>query len=315
MKNNGTELIERKARIFNIQKYNMYDGPGVRTLVFFQGCPLRCKWCANPEGLEKKYKIMFKKDSCINCGKCVDICETGVHTMDGNIHCVDNNKSCIGCGKCISICPKSALNLVGKDMKISELLDIIEEDRVFYETSGGGVTLGGGEVLMQPEAAISLLMACKDVGINTAIETCGYTTSQVILKAAEFVDLFLFDIKHIDSDKHLHWTGVRNEQILENLDQLLKNRYNVQIRMPLLKGVNDDPEDLKKLMELLEKYRGFKNFKGIDLLPYHKMGINKYKQLGKEYSLKNEVVLNDEDLNRIESLVKKYDLPVKVIRH
>ena len=315
MKNNGTELIERKARIFNIQKYNMYDGPGVRTLVFFQGCPLRCKWCANPEGLEKKYKIMFKKDNCINCGKCVDICETGVHTMDGNIHCVDNNKSCIGCGKCISICPKSALNLVGKDMKISELLDIIEEDRIFYETSGGGVTLGGGEVLMQPEAAISLLMACKDVGINTAIETCGYTTSQVILKAAEFADLFLFDIKHIDSDKHLYWTGVRNEQILENLDQLLKNRYNVQIRMPLLKGVNDDPEDLKKLMELLEKYRGFKNFKGIDLLPYHKMGINKYKQLGKEYSLKNEVVLNDEDLNRIESLVKKYDLPVKVIRH
>lgn len=315
MKNNGTELIERKARIFNIQKYNMYDGPGVRTLVFFQGCPLRCKWCANPEGLEKKYKIMFKNDNCINCGKCVEVCETSVHTMDGNIHCVDNNKSCIGCGKCISICPKSALNLVGKDMKISELLDIIEEDRIFYETSGGGVTLGGGEVLMQPEAAISLLMACKDVGINTAIETCGYTTSQVILKAAEFVDLFLFDIKHIDSDKHLHWTGVRNEQILENLDQLLKNRYNVQIRMPLLKGVNDDPEDLEKLMELFEKYRGFKNFKGIDLLPYHKMGINKYKQLGKEYSLKNEVVLNDEDLNRIESLVKKYDLPVKVIRH
>ncbi|MDU1323302.1 MAG: choline TMA-lyase-activating enzyme [Clostridium botulinum] len=317
MSNGNLGIIERKARIFNIQKYNMYDGDGIRTLVFFQGCPLRCKWCANPEGLEKKYRVMLKSNLCVNCGACVSACPVGIHTISNKTlkHEVNRDIDCIGCGKCKEACLKSAISIVGEEKTISELLKIVEEDRTFYEMSGGGVTLGGGEVLMQPEAATSLLMACKQEGINTAIETCGYTKLETILKVAEFVDLFLFDIKNINPDRHHELTGVRNERILENLQELLKNKYNVKIRMPLLKGINDSQDEIEKTMEFLLPYKDYKNFKGIDLLPYHKMGVNKYNQLGMEYPIKDDPSLKNEDLDRIESWIKKYDLPVKVIRH
>ncbi|AWI07139.1 choline TMA-lyase-activating enzyme [Clostridium drakei] len=317
MSNGTLGVIERKATIFNIQKYNMYDGDGVRTLIFFQGCPLRCKWCANPEGMIKKNRVMFKSNLCVDCGACVSVCPTGIHTMNSVTlkHEVNNDIDCIGCGKCKDACIKSAISIVGEVKTISELLKIVEEDRTFYEVSGGGVTLGGGEVLMQPEAASSLLMACKQSGINTAIETCGYAKLESVLKVAEFTDLFLFDIKHINSDKHFQWTGVRNEQILENLKELLHRKYNVKIRMPLLKGVNDQREDIQKTMEFLKPYKDYRNFKGIDLLPYHKMGVNKYKQLGMEYPIKDDPSLTDEDLNRIEEWIKQYDLSAKVIRH
>ncbi|AKA71609.1 choline TMA-lyase-activating enzyme [Clostridium scatologenes] len=317
MSNGTLGVIERKATIFNIQKYNMYDGDGVRTLIFFQGCPLRCKWCANPEGMIKKNRVMFKSNLCVDCGACVSVCPAGIHTMNSVTlkHEVNNDIDCIGCGKCKDACIKSAISIVGEVKTISELLKIVEEDRTFYEVSGGGVTLGGGEVLMQPEAASSLLMACKQSGINTAIETCGYAKLESVLKVAEFTDLFLFDIKHINSDKHFQWTGVRNEQILENLKELLHRKYNVKIRMPLLKGVNDQREDIQKTMEFLKPYKDYRNFKGIDLLPYHKMGVNKYKQLGMEYPIKDDPSLTDEDLNRIEEWIKQYDLSAKVIRH
>ena len=317
MSNSNLGVIERKATIFNIQKYNMYDGPGVRTLIFFQGCPLRCKWCANPEGMIRRPRIMFKSNMCVDCGACVDVCPVGKHVFSNETmkHEVRRDIDCIGCGKCVDACLKSALSVVGEVKTISELLEIVEEDRTFYEVSGGGVTLGGGEVLMQPEAASSLLMACKQEGINTAIETCGYAKLESVLKVAEFTDLFLFDIKHINSDKHFQWTGVRNEQILENLQELLRRKYNVKIRMPLLKGVNDCQDDIENVMKFLTPFKDYKNFKGVDLLPYHKMGVNKYNQLGVEYPITGDPSLSNEDLDRIEGWIKKYDLPVKVIRH
>lgn len=317
MENKNLGIIERKATIFNVQKYNMYDGPGVRTLIFFQGCPLRCKWCANPEGMIKKYRVMFKSNSCVNCGACVSVCPVGIHTISNESlkHEANRNIECIGCRKCVDACLNSALSIVGEVKTISELVEIVEEDRAFYEASGGGVTLGGGEVLMQPEAASSLLMACKQEGINTAIETCGYAKLESVLKVAEFTDLFLFDIKHINSDKHFELTGVRNEQILENLKELLRRKYKVKIRMPLLKGVNDRKEDIEDIIKFLIPFKDYKNFKGIDLLPYHKMGVNKYKQLGIEYPIEGDPSLSNEDLNKIEGWIKKYDLSVKVIRH
>lgn len=317
MSNVNLGTIERKATIFNIQKYNMYDGDGIRTIVFFQGCPLRCKWCANPEGMLKKHRVMLKSNLCENCGACVSACPVGIHTISTETlkHEVNRDIECIGCGKCKDACLKSAISIIGEVKTISELLKIVEEDRTFYEMSGGGVTLGGGEVLMQPEAASSLLMACKQEGINTAIETCGYAKLESVLKVAQFTDLFLFDIKHIDSDKHFQLTGVRNEQILENLKELLRLKYNVKIRMPLLKGVNDDKDEIEKVMEFLNPYKDYKNFKGIDLLPYHKMGVHKYTQLGLEYPIKDDPSLKNEDLDRIEGWIKKYDLNVKVVRH
>ncbi|MBZ9634271.1 choline TMA-lyase-activating enzyme [Clostridium sp. FP1] len=316
MSNTKVAVIERKALIFNVQKYNMYDGPGIRTLVFFKGCPLRCKWCANPEGLERKHQVMYKRDSCINCGACVSVCPASIHVISKELkHEVLRNIDCIGCRKCEDACTESALSIVGQVKTVSELMEIIQEDVMFYDVSGGGVTLGGGEVLMQPEFAANLLMACKQEGINTAIETSGYAKREAILKVAEFTDLFLFDIKHIEPERHYKLTGVHNERILENLKELLHLRYNVKVRMPLLKGINDNQDEIERVIEFLMPFRNYKNFKGIDLLPYHKLGVNKYTQLGMDYPIEGDPSLSSEELDMIESWIKKYDFPVAVIKH
>ena len=309
-------VIERKAFIFNKQKYNMYDGPGVRTLVFFKGCPLRCKWCSNPEGLERKYQIMFKPTTCVSCGSCVPVCPQKIHSISSSgEHIIDRSIDCIGCGQCVEACIPEALKVAGEQVPISELLEYVEQDRAFYDQSGGGVTLGGGEVTSQPEAAINLLQACKQEGLHTAIETCGYTKKETILRFAEYVDLFLFDLKHIDPDRHFELTGVRNEMILENLEELIMKRNHVKVRMPMLKGINDSEAEIRGVIEFLKPFRNFKNFEGIDLLPYHKLGVNKYVQLGMDYPIEGDPSLDDADLDRIEGWIREYDFPVSVIRH
>jgi choline TMA-lyase-activating enzyme len=317
MRKANAEPLERKALIFNIQKYNMYDGPGIRTIVFFKGCPLRCKWCSNPEGLVRKHQVMFKKNSCSNCGACAAVCPVGMHTMsrETGIHEVRRDIECIGCRKCKESCPWAALEITGETKTISQLLQVIKEDEEFYEISGGGVTLGGGECTNQPEAAINLLMACKEEGLNTAIETCGYTKTEKMLKIAEYVDLFLFDVKHMDPQRHNELTGVNNELILYNLQELLQRRYNVHVRMPILKGINDSEIEIRKIIEFLLPYRDYPNFKGIDLLPYHKLGVNKYEQLDKEYSLKGDPSLTEKELEQIERWLLEYNFPVVIVRH
>ena len=277
MEQANTGAIERKALIFNVQKYNMYDGPGIRTIVFFKGCPLRCKWCANPEGLERKVQVMFKKKSCVDCGLCVQACPVGIHTISKETgkHEVRRDIDCTGCRKCIQVCPQAALEITGQVKTVSELLEIVQEDAAFYSMSGGGVTLGGGECTAQTEAARDLLMECKAEGINTAIETCGHIKTDKLLQIAEYVDLFLFDIKHMDPKRHNELTGIGNEQILQNLKELLKRRYNVKVRMPMLKGINDSREEIDQVIQFLLPFRDDPNFKGVDLLPYHKMGVGK----------------------------------------
>lgn len=307
--------MERKALIFNVQKYNMYDGPGLRTIVFFKGCPLRCKWCANPEGLERKVQVMFKKNSCVNCGMCVDVCPVNIHEMVAGEHKVRRDIDCTGCRKCIEVCPRSALEITGQVKTVSELLSLVQEDAAFYEMSGGGVTLGGGECTAQPEAARDLLRECKAEGINTAIETCGHTKTEKLLEIAEYVDLFLFDIKHMDAKRHNELTGIGNELILHNLKELLKRRYNVKVRMPMLKGINDSKEEIDQVIQFLFPFRDDPNFKGVDLLPYHKMGVGKYSQLDKPYAIEDDPSLSQEDLDRIEGWLKEYNFPVNVVRH
>lgn len=308
-------MIERKALIFNIQKYNMYDGPGVRTMVFFKGCPVRCKWCSNPEGQQRKFQVMYKKDLCVHCGACVSSCPAGVHAMSNGQHSFVNGSECIGCRKCEEVCPKQALRIAGEQKSISELLRVVEEDKSFYDVSGGGLTMGGGEALMQAEAATSLAMACKQKGISTAIETCGYAKPEVVTRIAEFIDYFLYDVKHMDTDKHYELTGVHNELILGNLQLLLENKHNVKIRLPLLKGYNDGEPELKELIRFLLPYKNDKNFQGVDVLPYHKMGVNKFGQLGWDYLIKDNPVLTEEDLARIEGYFKEADMAVSIVRH
>lgn len=308
-------MIERKARISNIQKYNMYDGPGIRTLVFFKGCPLRCVWCSNPEGQKYHHQILYKEDLCTQCRMCVEVCPTDTHYLDPVTfeHKV-RDINCTGCGKCVEVCPTNALAVTGEDKSITELLEIIEEDRHFYHT-GGGVTLGGGEVLMQPEAATNLLATCKYAGINTAIETCGYAKREVVVGVAEHTDLFLYDVKHMIPEEHYRVTGVRNELILDNLKWLLDNNHNVKIRIPLIKGVNDSEENLRLLLEFLSPYKDFKNLQGIDLLPYHKMGVHKYNQLGWKYPFEDAQKFSQEELAKVENYLQGHGIVVALIAH
>lgn len=316
-RNADAAMIERKAMIFNIQKYNMHDGHGVRTLVFFKGCPLRCRWCSNPEGQMRQYQVLFKKDLCIHCGACVPACPVGIHRMSpqSGFHESDPGIECIGCRKCEQACTSSALAVVGELKSISELLEIIEEDKPFYDMSGGGVTLGGGDPLLQPEAAANLLMACKHRGIGTAVETCGYARSEALLKVARHTDLFLYDLKHMDSARHYELTGVRNESILANLKMLLEERHAVRVRLPLLKHVNDGADNLSHFVRFLLPYRGSRNFLGVDILPYHKLGTHKYGQLGWEYTVNADSGLNDTDLMRVAASFTQHDIPVSVLRH
>lgn len=308
-------MLERKAFIFNIQKYNTHDGDGVRTLVFFKGCPLRCRWCSNPESQRRRPQIMVQRRLCTDCGTCVSVCPARVHVMTPQGHALDVEKECIGCRKCEEQCPSSALSMVGKPMAISDIVDTVEEDRPFYEMSGGGVTLSGGEALMQPEAAVSLLAACRQRGINTAVETSGYAKPETVLEAARHIDLFLFDLKHMDPERHMELTGVHNALIHQNAKLLLDSKHNVRIRLPLLKNINDDASELEAIADFLSPYRGYSNFKGIDILPYHKLGVGKYAQLGLEYQLEDTHSLSEDDIRRISDFFAKRHFQVSVLRH
>lgn len=308
-------MVERKARIFNIQKYNTHDGDGVRTLVFFKGCPLRCRWCSNPESQKPGPQIMAQQRLCTDCGACVAACPAGVHVMTPQGHAIDPAKECLGCGRCEEACPASALSLIGKPMTVSEIADIVEEDRPFYEMSGGGVTLSGGEALMQPEAAISLLAACRGRGISTAVETSGYAKPEILLEAAAHVDLFLFDIKHMDPGRHAELTGVHNALVHQNLRLLLDRRHNVKIRLPLLRGVNDGEAELEAIAAFLAPYRGANHLKGLDILPYHKLGVGKYAQIGRRYELEDDCSLSEGDIGRVSGFLAGRGFNVSVLRH
>ena len=269
--------------IFDIQRYSIYDGPGIRTTVFLKGCPLRCIWCHNPESQSANIELSFKQEKCAQCGICGDVCPNHVHRFDRGVHTISRDK-CVKCGRCVSSCPYGALKLYGREIEVREVMKEVLKDIKYYKNSGGGMTISGGEPLFQPEFTAQLLQAAKYAGIDTCIETCGYAGRNVFKGLFGLVDLYIFDYKVTDKSEHQKLTGVDNELIMGNLQYLYDRGRSIILRCPLVPGINDTKEHLAAIAALCSKYPMIKS---VEIMPYHNMGRGKYTELGRKYSLAN----------------------------
>lgn len=272
-----------KAKIFEIKRFAVHDGNGIRTTVFFKGCPLKCVWCHNPEGIDFSPELAYYESKCIGCGECVSVCPEGAHGIFRNGHTIDREK-CVGCGKCADVCIGNALTFYGREMSVSEVMAKLLEDREFYENSGGGVTLSGGECLMQADFCTELLKRLKEQGIHTAVDTCGYVSKSILDKVIPYTDIFLYDIKAIDEDVHIRCTGKPNRIILDNIKYLDKKGKKTEVRIPYVPGYNDD--QIEKIAELLS---GLKHLTKVRVLPYHRYAAGKYDALNMENSLPDTI--------------------------
>ena len=253
------------ATIFDIQKCSFIDGPGIRTTVFFKGCNLKCKWCHNPESQSPKPEMMIRKNRCVGCGKCFEKCPNDL-------------KSCDLCGKCTVYCPASVREIVGKEYTVDEVLSEIVADKLFYASSGGGVTFSGGECMLWADFLVELLRQCKENDIHTAVDTAGCVPFESFLKVLPYTDMFLYDLKAFSDDLHREGTGASNRLILENLKRLSdETDRDIIIRIPVIPGYNADKEELSAMAGFLSTLR----IKKVELLPYHTMGDHKYEALGK----------------------------------
>jgi len=299
----------KKGIIFDIKRYAIHDGPGIRTTVFFKGCPLRCWWCHNPEGVFLEPELIFKENRCIReCAECVKSCGIKALSRDRQFIFIDREK-CNLCGDCINVCPSGALEIIGKEMSISEVMKEIEKENIFYDESEGGVTFSGGEPLMQPEFLIALLEKCKALTIHTAMDTCGHASSEIITKISNKVDFFLYDIKIMDEEKHKEYTGVTNSLILENLKKLAEAEITLAVRFPIIPGINDDNANIMKMAEFI---LSLKTIKDISLLPYHRAGSEKYKRLKKADKMEGTQIPSKDKITEIKKKLECYGFKVKI---
>lgn len=270
------------AFIFDIMRFATHDGPGIRTAVFFKGCPLACPWCHNPESQSYRPDAMYFEERCRRCGDCVPACpEHAIERVDGIPR--TSLDVCRRCGQCRESCPAEARRIAGRRITLRGLIAEIEKDLVFFEESGGGVTLSGGEPLSQPRFVSALLRACRERGIHTAIETCGFAPSSPFLEAALLADLVLFDLKLMDPEIHKRFTGVSNARILANLEALVARGRAVTVRIAVVPGINDGEGETRRFAQYLAGLR----IAGVELLPYHRIGVEKYKRLGMAYRLED----------------------------
>lgn len=265
--------------IFDIQRFSIHDGPGIRTTVFLKGCSLSCLWCHNPESISGKVQLAFYKTKCIACGRCVETCRNGGIVQDEPR--VDR-MACRVCGDCASKCPTEALQVIGRVANVAEVVDVVMRDEPFYNTSGGGVTLSGGEPLCQYDFSLALLRAFKDKGLHTAVETCGLSSWDRLAKLAALTDLFLYDIKAVDPATHARLTGVDNRGILDNARGLAASGTEMIFRAPIVPGLNDSADDLRLLGAFILSLPGEPR---LELMPYHRIGAGKYEALGMIYAL------------------------------
>ena len=277
--------------IFNIQKYSVNDGPGIRSTVFFKGCPLRCRWCSNPESQEIKEEILWSEKSCLRCQHCVKNCPVSAISLNNNRIHIDKNK-CTLCGNCYSECPAHSLEKAGRKVCVQEVITDVLRDLPFYEESGGGITLSGGEVFMQHEFAMELLKAAREEGLHTCIETTGSCSTDIFNELLTYVDFLLIDMKHYDSENHRLFTGMDNNQIIKNIADAIISGKNMLIRIPVIPGFNDSLDDALHFTEKLHSVGADR----CQLLPFHQFGENKYNQLNRAYDYTDVNALHREEL-------------------
>ncbi len=282
------------ALVFNIQRYSLQDGPGIRTTVFLKGCPLSCAWCQNPESRSPTPEILVIEERCVRCGACRRACGKA---LEGE---ASRDEGCLRCGLCVEACPAEARNLIGRRMTVEEIVTEIERDRLFHEESGGGATFSGGEPLSQADALCAILDACGARGIHTAIDTCGYAPLEILLRVAARADMFLYDLKLLDEEKHRTFTGVSNLPILRNLEALARAHPEVRIRVPIIPGINDDPTEIQGIARYVSSLPGVRE---LDLLGYHATGLHKYAALGATYPL---VEIDPPSPERLEEIAARF---------
>ncbi len=294
--------------VFSVERYAIHDGPGIRTQVFFKGCPLRCLWCANPEGVSFAPSLLYTRALCIECGSCVQACGRRALSMTEQGVEIDRRK-CTPCSDCVNACYAEALEMDSYRVTAQEIVEQVERDKVFYGVSGGGVTLCGGEPLAQPAFALEVLRLCRKRGIHTAIETCGHYRFEVLERAISCLDFVFFDIKHMDAEAHRRCTGTDNKLILTNLKKLQSFDVDECVRVPVIPNLNDSIENAEAIASFVQ---GLPRVKSVELLPYHRLGVNKYKKLGLAYPLGDTRPPEKEELLKLKEVFDRHHIPCGV---